>query len=107
MTRVKIDHVTYGEENGEWRVEATTKRGHRFHFWVGAERLTDYERVKRFVKAVEQRGSIDPTLWTEGYPVYGSDAFVEQETQAFYYAQQVRAGHCALEDVPSCYRELL
>lgn len=107
MTRIKINYVTYGEENGEWGVEAHTELGRRFHFFVGAERLTSQEMVKRFVKAVEQRGSIDPRLWTEGYPVYGTDAYVSQETEASYYAQQVRAGHCALEDVPSCYRELL
>lgn len=107
MTRIKIDHVAYGEENGEWGVEATTGTGRRFHFFMGAERLTSLEVTQRFVKAVRERGSIDPTLWTQGYPVYGTAAYKSQENEASYYAEQVRAGYCSLEEVPDCYRTLL
>ena len=106
MTRVKVDYVECGEIDGEWGVEAHTEYGDKFHF-QNAYLFTSDEQAHRFVKRVEARGSIDPELWNKGYPVYGSDAFVDQEREASYYAGQVRAEKLDLDSVPDCFRTLL
>ena len=106
MTRVKVDYVDCGEIDGEWGVEAHTEYGDKFHF-QNAYLFTSDEQAHRFVKRVEDRGSIDPELWNKGYPVYGSDAFVDQEREASYYAGQVRAEKLDLDSVPDCFRTLL
>ena len=106
MTRVKVDYVNCEEINGEWGVEAHSECGYSFHF-QNAYLFTSDEQAHRFVKRVEARGSIDPELWNRGYPVYGSDAFVDQEREASYYAGQVRAEKLDLDSVPDCFRTLL
>ena len=103
--RLKVDFVDFGTHDGRtWGVEASTEFGHRFHH----PHVFDSEaQAHAFVKKVERVGSIDTSLWTQGRPCYGSDAFVAEERQAHAWAQSIRAGHCSEEQVPDSLRTLL
>jgi hypothetical protein len=69
-----------------WFVEACTDYGDRFihklHF--------DLESDTAFVLAnrVKEKGEIDPQYWVQGYPVYGSNAWedddIERQGNLFY-----------------------
>ena len=107
MTRLQVSYVDCGTHDGRtFDVEAETPEGRRFHL-IASHLLEDEGQADRLVRRVLEVGSIDPDHWVEGYPAYGSPAFVSQEAVASRWAGRVREGHCDLDSVPDCYRSLL
>jgi hypothetical protein len=105
MDRLVVDTVLCGTHDGcGYEVEAHTPEGRRFHLRCD---LLSEDVAHRLVDKIERVGTIDPSLWGEGYPVYGSPAFVSDEAAASHWADRVRHGHCDLDSVPDCYRTLL
>ena len=107
MSRLEVNYVDSGTHDGlAFEIEAHTPDGRRFV--LAANHLIENEgQADRFVSRVLEAGSIDLEHWFEGYPVYGSPAFVSQEAAASHWAGRVRDGHCDLDSVPDCYRSLL
>jgi len=90
--------------SGNWTVAADTPRG---DVYLLAHNWEDERRAEAFSKRVMERGTIDPDRWVHWRTVYGSDAFQEEEAEAYMYASSLRAGVGRLEDVPENIRTLL
>jgi len=104
-TRIQINDVHCGRaDDGRWEIEALTADGARFHFH---DLYETEDRAVRQVARIASKGSIDPDLWVEGYPVYGSRAWEDEDAEALPYRMGLRAGFITEHDVPEVYRALM
>jgi hypothetical protein len=88
----------------QFDIVAETSRGARYilrGLFVD-EAATDYLAAK-----VRAFGSIDPDKWTEFYPVYGSDAWADEDAEAQPYRVAVQAGFMHEDDVPEAFQAIL
>jgi len=89
---------------GVFNILAETARGERFVF---GRTFHDEAAADRFAARVERAGSIDPTLWADFYPTYGSEAYEAEEAEASMYAGSLSRGVGSLDEVPANIRTLL
>lgn len=102
---IKIDSVDCGSHDGHnYEIEVTTAEGRRFHF---VSEPLSASSADRLVDRIRRAGKIRPEYWNEGYPVYGSPAFLGEEALAHHWANRIRNGSCELADVPSSVRSLI
>lgn len=66
----------------------------------------EYDAAK-LVGAILDRGEINLDYWHFWRTIYGSEAFREEETEASYYADHLRAGRITMDDIPDNIRTLL
>lgn len=104
--RVVIDTCYSGEGDlrHTWSVVAETARGERF---VHRHLFTSEAAARALARKVGAAGSIDPNLWGETYPIYGSLAWADEDAEAMPYRLGVRAGFIREEDVPEAYQAIL
>lgn len=71
-----------------------------------SDTLSDAGR-SALVAKIADRGQIDLAHWDFVRARYGSEAFLEEEAEASFYAQSLSAGIGTLDDVPEALRTLL
>lgn len=104
--RIAIAIFEAGDLTGDSRltVLAETKDGARFLF---PKTFADTAAAERFMEGARNVGSIDPARWAETFPRYGSPAYLAEESEAWGFAEGIRAGLVTEADAPDHIRTLL
>lgn len=105
MIRTNIDCCYAGTTDVSTNaVVAETGSGRRF---LHTHNFATLAGAERMVARVIEAGYINEDHWVEIDPVYGSEAFSDQEAEAYIYAEALRAGHITEAEVPDVIRTLL
>ncbi len=105
----EVSHADF-EGEGFHQVYLETPRGERFLHNYALDSFKAEALAKKVKAAVDAKGleALNMDHWMESdFPRYGSDAFLEQEAEAFAAANLVRSGHASEADMPTHIRTLL
>lgn len=104
--RTKINTCYAGQrEDGLPIIVAETKSGRRFAL---AHVFSTVEGAQRRALAVKAKGSIDPSLWDELDPIYGSASWLALQAEAASYKIGMREGYIVdISQVPENLRAYL
>ena len=117
MTKIaSVEMGTSYSQNRDWEdgsvietahnyVEARTAHG-EVYAHVASFGLTERQRWD-LVDRIRAAGEIYLDHWNFVRTVYGSNAYLEEEGEAFFYAQGIRSGAGSIEDVPENIRAML
>lgn len=104
MERTKISYCDVGQIGAVIVIMVQAANGRR---WQLNHEFKSFESANKVARKIVARGSIDGSLWSEIPPVYGSDAWREEEAEAVMYADCIRQGLCREDDVPDALRVYL
>ena len=64
-------------------IKATTERGERFTLMDATFESSEEEKAQTLCDKINKRGVINLKYWSQGYPVYGSSAWQEEDAERY------------------------
>ena len=107
MKRIPILYVGPVDIEGEGIFSIVAQAAKGFRFVLRNYGVDEEARADRMAARIRAVGSIDPEMWNDHWPEYGSEAYEAQSVEAFLDAEGLRGGLIAEADVPDNIRTLL